>query len=179
MSLPSKLIIIISNIDILRLVMKFSGHSSMRTLMNTSNWTRDAKKELLCWPLNNKYSIKYLLNESFRKKMNCLVSNIKHQILIRADSNDLRKRIRDTFMYNKWRHQEYKENKVLKDYLKHHNLEYILLNVLKCFFPIKMELQKNVDLLSVQGMSSTTAYGCPNCSEQKGYYAFCYIKVIT
>jgi len=42
------------------------------------------------------------------------------------------------------------------------------------------DLKKNhVDLLSVQGMSSTIAYGCPNCSEQKGYYAYCYIKVIT
>ena len=41
------------------------------------------------------------------------------------------------------------------------------------------DLKKHVDLLSVQGMSSTIAYGCPNCSEQKGYYGYCYIKVIT
>lgn len=170
MSLPSKLIIIISNIDILRLVMKFSGHSSMRTLMNTSNWTRDAKRELLYWHLNNKFSMKYLLNESFRKNMNCLVSNIKNQIYIRADSNDLSKRIWGTFRTNKWRNQEYKENKVLQDYLKHHNLEHILLNILNCFFPLKMELQKHFNLLSVQ--SSTSAYGCPNCSEKPGCYVY-------
>ena len=30
--------------------------------------------------------------------------------------------------------------------------------------------QKHVNLLSVQGMSSTSAYGCLNCSEQRGYY---------
>jgi len=49
--------------------------------------------------------------------------------------------------------------------------EYILLNILNCYRPYNREpyqsfdKQKHVNLLSVQGMSSTSAYGCLNCSE--------------
>ena len=86
MSLPTKLLIIINYIDILRLVMDFSGQSSMLMLMNTSTLTSDAKKALIYWNLNKKYSIKYLLDEPFRKNMNSLVSNIKYQISINIDN---------------------------------------------------------------------------------------------
>jgi len=84
--MSTKLIIIINYIDILRLVMDFSGQSSMLTLMNTSTLTSDAKKALIYWNLNKKYSIKYLLDEPFRKYMNSLVSNIKYQISINIDN---------------------------------------------------------------------------------------------
>jgi len=171
MSLPPKLIIILSNIDILRLVMKISGHSSKLTLMNTSTLTRDTKRELLCWHLNNKYSIKYLLNKSFRKNMNCLVSNIKHQISIRANKNDLLIKIMNLNRYGRLKEYLYnEENKVFIDYLKDNNLECILMYLAACLnYHPPIDKQKHVNLLSVQGMSSTSAYGCLHCSERPGY----------